>query len=111
MDDRDKLRSLGERLERARAGRDLRRPQSENAEDEGLLRVALGLGMRFGIEMVVALAVGFGIGWTIDRFLGTRPWGMVVFLVLGAAAGIVNVWRALTGKGSAIGYRRSGPPE
>jgi ATP synthase protein I len=64
--------------------------------------------MRFGIEMVVALGVGFGIGWTIDRFLGTRPWGMVVFLVLGAAAGIINVWRALTGKGQAVGYR---PPE
>ena len=106
MDDRGKLKSLGERLERAQATHEASRPQSENAEDQGLLQVALGLGMRFGIEMVVALGVGFGIGWAIDRFLGTRPWGMVVFLVLGAAAGIVNVWRALTGKGLAVGYRR-----
>jgi ATP synthase protein I len=108
MEDRDKLRSLGERLERARATRESSRPQSENAEDKGLLQVALGLGLRFGIEMVVALGVGLGIGWAIDRFLGTRPWGMVVFLVLGAAAGMVNVWRALTGKGQAVGYRRPG---
>jgi ATP synthase protein I len=108
MDDRDRLRSLGERVERARAARESSRPQSEHAEDKGLLQVALGLGMRFGIEMVVALGLGFGIGWAIDRFLGTQPWAMVVFLLLGAAAGIVNVWRALTGKGQAVGYRRPG---
>jgi ATP synthase protein I len=108
MDDRDKLRSLGERLERARSARASSRPQSENAEDKGILHVALGLGLRFGVEMVVALGMGLGIGWLIDRYLGTKPWGMVVFLVLGAAAGIVNVWRALTGRGAAVGFR---PPE
>jgi ATP synthase protein I len=108
MEDRDKLRSLGERLERARAARESSRPQSENVEDRGLLQVALGLGLRFGIEMVVALGVGLGIGWAFDRLLGTRPWGLIAFMVLGAAAGIVNVWRALTGKGLAVGYRRPG---
>ena len=108
MEDRDKLKSLGERLERARASHEASRPQSDTAEDKGILQVALGLGLRFGVEMVVALGVGFGIGWVFDRYLGTRPWGMVVFLVLGAAAGIVNVWRALTGRGMAVGYRPPG---
>jgi ATP synthase protein I len=108
MDDRDKLRSLGERVERAQAARAASRPQSENVADKGILQVALGLGLRFGVEMVVALGLGLGIGWLFDRYLGTAPWGMVVFLILGAAAGILNVWRALTGRGLAVGYRPPG---
>ncbi|MDE2182959.1 MAG: AtpZ/AtpI family protein [Alphaproteobacteria bacterium] len=52
--------------------------------------------------MIAALAVGGGLGWGIDWALGhwagvqSRPWGMVVFVVLGAAAGIRNVMRAAT---------------
>jgi len=71
----------------------------------------LGLGMRFGVEMVVALGMGLGVGWLVDYGLGTKPWGMVLFLVLGAAAGIMNVWRALTGQGFAVGFRRPGKDE
>jgi len=54
---------------------------------------AMGAGLRVGIEMVSALLVGLAIGWGLDRWLGTRPIMTVVFLVLGVAAGILNVWR------------------
>jgi len=100
----DGLRSLGERLDEARRRTAPPRPKLEEG-DRSLMSVALSLGMRFGIELVVAVGVGFGIGWGIDRLLGTKPWAMVFFLVLGAAAGILNAWRAATGQGSAIGYR------
>ncbi len=43
---------------------------------------------------VAGVAVGGFIGWALDRWLGSAPFLMVVFLVLGAAAGIVNVIRA-----------------
>jgi len=54
---------------------------------------ALGQALRLGIEMVAGVAVGGFIGWALDRLLGTAPFLMVVFLGLGAAAGILNVVR------------------
>ena len=106
MDDRDRLQDLGERLDRARSSRKAAEAPPSDTAEKNILRVALGLGMRFGVEMVVALGMGLGVGWLVDWALGTKPWGMVVFLVLGAAAGIMNVWRALTGQGFAVGFRR-----
>jgi ATP synthase protein I len=38
--------------------------------------------------------VGAGIGWALDRVLGISPWGLIVFLLLGFVAGVVNVVRA-----------------
>ena len=38
--------------------------------------------------------VGTGIGWLIDRWLGVSPWGLIVFLLLGFAAGVLNVMRS-----------------
>jgi ATP synthase protein I len=52
-----------------------------------------GMGTRVGVEMVAALAVGTGIGWGLDRWLHTLPLFLVVFILLGGAAGIANVWR------------------
>ena len=38
--------------------------------------------------------VGGGVGWAFDKGLGTSPWGLIVFLLLGFAAGIYNVMRS-----------------
>lgn len=54
----------------------------------------LGLLMRMGSEFVGGVVVGFVIGYTIDRLFGTTPWGMVAFLLIGVAAGTLNVMRA-----------------
>lgn len=47
-------------------------------------------GWAVGIEFVGAVLVSGFIGWAIDNWagLGTRPWGLVVMLVLGFAAGV-----------------------
>jgi ATP synthase protein I len=47
-----------------------------------------------GIEMGVALAIGMGIGWWLDRTFGTRPWLLIVFTVFGIVAGFRNAIRA-----------------
>jgi ATP synthase protein I len=54
---------------------------------------ALGQAMRIGIDLVVGIAAGGLIGWALDRWLGTAPWMMLVFLILGFAAGLMNVIR------------------
>lgn len=54
---------------------------------------ALGMGLRVGVELVSALAVAVAIGWALDHWLHTLPLFLVIFLVLGGAAGLLNVWR------------------
>ena len=45
-------------------------------------------------ELVAGVLVGAAIGWVIDRALGISPWGMIIFLLSGFAAGVLNVIRA-----------------
>ena len=66
---------------------------------------SLGLAFRVSVELVSALAVGFGIGWLLDYWFETRPWLMLVFILLGGAAGILNVYRMARGFGYAAGYK------
>ncbi|HKT17770.1 MAG TPA: AtpZ/AtpI family protein [Stellaceae bacterium] len=104
----DPLRELGERLDKARRAQ--QRPErAAPSEDTGS---ALAFGMRVGLELVVAIVVAVLIGWALDHWLGTRPWGTIGFFFLGVAAGMVNVYRTVRGLGMAVGYRRdrtSGP--
>jgi ATP synthase protein I len=51
-------------------------------------------GFRLSGELVAGVLVGAGIGWTLDRVLGISPWGLIVFVLLGFAAGVANVVRA-----------------
>lgn len=46
-----------------------------------------------GLHMVSGPAVGFGLGYAIDLWLETTPWGGVAGLLIGIGAGFLNVWR------------------
>src|SRR3990172_8823806 len=50
-------------------------------------------GRRLSTELVAGVIVGAGVGWLLDRWLGISPWGFIVFLLLGFAAGMLNVMR------------------
>ncbi len=54
----------------------------------------LSRGFRLASEFAAAIIVGAGLGYLIDMVLPTRPWAMVVLLLLGFAAGVLNVVRA-----------------
>jgi ATP synthase protein I len=85
---RRRLDDLGEKLAEAE-GR--HRPASgPQPQGHG---AALGQALRLGVELVAGVAVGGFIGWALDRFFGTAPLLMVVFLGIGATAGILNVVR------------------
>lgn len=48
-----------------------------------------------GIDLVVNTLVGGAIGYLLDRWLGTSPWLLIVFLILGAAAGFLTVFKMI----------------
>ena len=53
----------------------------------------IGIGMRIALELVAGVIVGTAIGLGLDYWLGTKPWLMIVFFVVGSAAGFMNVIR------------------
>jgi ATP synthase protein I len=57
-------------------------------------RQGLGIAFRLGTEMTVATLLGAGMGYGVDYYLGTKPWGIVAGVIFGGAAGMLNVYRA-----------------
>jgi ATP synthase protein I len=55
---------------------------------------AMAIGLRLSSELVAGVLVGAVLGWGFDRLLSTSPWGLIVFLLLGFAAGVINVVRS-----------------
>ena len=64
----------------------------------------LALAGRVATELVAGIAVGTFLGWLIDRWLETTPVFMLILFSLGAAGGLMNIWRLLTGRGMSAGY-------
>lgn len=50
--------------------------------------------MKLSSEFIAGVLVGAGIGWVTDQWFGTSPFGLIVFLLLGFAAGVLNVLRS-----------------
>ena len=68
-----------------------------------------GSAFRLGSEFVAAVLVGGGLGYLIDRLFGTLPWGLIILLLVGFAAGILNMARA-AGKVPKAGDRLNDGP-
>lgn len=90
-------RALAERLERL--GRSLERPHAKEAPAASNSSGSAGWGqaVRVSSEFVAGVIVGGVIGWMVDWFFGISPIGLVIFLLLGFAAGVLNVLR-VTGR-------------
>lgn len=108
MKDDPPLPSLAKLDEKIRAAEAKRRGAKPRSEESGR---GLGFALRIGVEIVAALIVGVGIGLLLDWWLGTKPWFLLLFFVLGAAAGFMNVFRVVGGLGGQVGYRRAAEPE
>jgi ATP synthase protein I len=86
--------SFEERLRAARSRRGIgtepASPGPKSGKDEPS---PWSIGLRVGIELVAAMVVAVAIGYGLDWVLGTKPIFMAVFVLLGGAAGVLNVWR------------------
>lgn len=94
---------LATRIARARANGP-GQPQAGNGPG-GMTKLAWAY--RLAAEFVAAILVGMGLGWGVDQLFGTGPWGLIVMILVGFAAGVVNVMRAA----SQVNAANAPPPD
>jgi ATP synthase protein I len=86
-----RLKSLDARLEQvAGQRRETKETQTRKTSDSN----ALGQALRLSAEFISGVAAGGIIGFIVDRLFGTSPWGLVVCIILGFCAGMLNLFRA-----------------
>jgi ATP synthase protein I len=94
----DREESLEKR--RAKLGSELRAKRIEAGEDDAkeasaeASRKGYAEAMKLSSEFISAIVVGALLGYLFDRFVGTAPWGLIVLLLLGFCAGVLNVLRS-----------------
>jgi ATP synthase protein I len=88
-----RLERLGERLAEAGANRVA---EANERDRGGVDSSAWGRGFRLSSEFVAAVLVGAGLGFLVDHYLRVSPGGLIVFTLLGFAAGVLNLMRAST---------------
>jgi ATP synthase protein I len=81
-----------ERLRAARSRQGLD-PRPKAKRPDAFEASAWSIGLRVGVELVSAFAVAAAIGWALDHFLHTAPLFIILFVLLGGAAGVLNVYR------------------
>lgn len=79
--------------------RQARETQEEKKPKDGTSGSAVGVAMRISTELVLGVFIGAGIGWYLDKWLGTIPLFLIIFFILGFAAGLRNVFRAAASMG------------
>lgn len=84
------IKMIDERIEKFKKS-EKKRIAKENSTDDVYARTATG--WQISIELLAAVLIGAGIGYFLDNLLKTRPWLLVVFTLLGGAAGFLNLYR------------------
>jgi len=97
-----RLERLGESLETRRAAEQAAQTRGKSSGFAQATKVAS--------EFVAGVIVGAAIGWGIDKAAGTSPWALIVFLLLGFAAGVLNVLRVEGVVAEAGARLREAPP-
>jgi ATP synthase protein I len=90
-----RLGSLDQRLSEIRGSRNTQTDQTGAGSGDGAARAsAMARGFRLSSELIAGVVVGALMGWGFDRLLSTSPWGLIVFVLIGFTAGVLNVIRS-----------------
>ena len=90
-----RLSRLDQQLSHHRKDGDVEKMQAGKEAEAQARASAMAVGLRLSSELVAGVLVGALLGWGIDRLLSISPWGLIVFLLLGFAAGVMNVMRSV----------------
>ncbi|EFL90966.1 AtpZ/AtpI family protein [Ahrensia sp. R2A130] len=88
---------LDARLDSLRSRIDTKRPKTDDNGRVAAEKVGaggIGQAMKLSSEFIAGIVVGAGLGYLFDQFFDTTPWGMIILLLLGFCAGILNVLRS-----------------
>jgi ATP synthase protein I len=102
-DDAEQFSDVRQRLDSLQSRLDAHSPGAADEAKARAGRSGYGLALRISSDFIAAIFVGGALGWGLDQLAGTTPFGMIVLLLLGFAAGVLNVMRA-TGVVSVPGY-------
>lgn len=92
-DDKELARRAAE-LEAALASKNREKQEADKGMNRTGSMTGMAYAFRLSSEFISAILVGAAIGWLIDKLTGSTPWGLIFFLLLGFAAGILNVLRS-----------------
>ena len=87
----ERRKRLAEGLAKVHADDEAEKRVERNAEES---RKGFALAIKLSSEFISAVIVGAMLGYLLDHFAGTSPWGMIVLLLLGFCAGVLNVLRS-----------------
>jgi ATP synthase protein I len=83
----DKIIKLKEKIETIESKRDSKKIKKK---DNGA-----GFAFKISTELIAALIVGVGLGLIVDNYAKTKPFGLIIFFILGAFAGFLNIYRVM----------------
>ncbi|NTE85524.1 AtpZ/AtpI family protein [Agrobacterium rubi] len=87
----ERRKRLANELAKVRAEDDAEARTEQNAAET---RKGFAMAIKLSSEFIAAVIVGAMLGYLLDHFAGTSPWGMIVLLLLGFCAGVLNVLRS-----------------
>ncbi|HEX2018884.1 MAG TPA: AtpZ/AtpI family protein [Aurantimonas sp.] len=93
------LSARREALARRIAEQRRRLPENREPPDRSQGMQGVAQGLKIASEFVAGVIVGAAIGYLIDMLAGTSPFGLITFLMIGFAAGVLNVIRGASGSG------------
>ncbi|MBD42064.1 MAG: ATPase F0F1 [Pelagibacteraceae bacterium] len=88
MNKKNKLENIKKRIESF----EQKTSYSKNPQKN---KSGISFGFRLGVEIVAALIVGVSIGIIVDKYMNTKPFGLIIFFILGALAGFLNIYRVM----------------
>ena len=87
MNNNKKLEDLKTKIDKLQSSK-----KDQNQKHKG---TGAGFGFKISTEIIAALIVGVCIGLLVDNYFNTKPFGLIIFFILGALAGFLNVYRVM----------------
>lgn len=79
-------------------------PDNHKGEYNHNERRLMSIAGRLGLEIVIGVAVGSGLGYFLDRYFSTKPIFFIIFALFGVLAGVLNVYRFIKEFDERVGY-------
>ena len=96
-----KLKDFNKRLENLKNSNSKIKNQKKNKNFKDF-----GVYLKSGVELVSAIIVALVIGVFLDNYFQSKPIFLIIFLILGFAAGIMNVYRSVKKLGFEVGFKK-----